>query len=72
MDVAGASYVGDEDQVEVRVAIDGEPYSTLLHTGYPAKILSQKIQSHIWFLLIGLMFLTFHFMGRAVGTVGTT
>ena len=34
--VPGAGDVGDQHQVEVGVAVDGEPDTALLHTGYPA------------------------------------
>lgn len=37
MHVAGPTDIGDEHQVEVRVAIDGEPYPSLLGTGDPAR-----------------------------------
>lgn len=38
MNVAGATDVGDEYQVEVGVAINGEPYASTSPTCHPAKI----------------------------------
>ncbi|RRT40098.1 hypothetical protein B296_00031995 [Ensete ventricosum] len=35
--VAGRAHVGDQHQDEVGVAIDGEPYSSLLRTGHPVR-----------------------------------
>lgn len=37
LDVAGAPHVGDENQVEEGVAVDGEPYSALSVTSHPAR-----------------------------------
>lgn len=35
MHVPGATHVRDKDQVEVRVAVDCEPYASPSHAGYP-------------------------------------
>ena len=35
LNISCASNVGDQYQVEVRVTIDGKPYSSFLHTGDP-------------------------------------
>jgi len=35
MDITSTTNVCDQDKVEVRVAIDGEPYASLSTTGYP-------------------------------------
>lgn len=37
MHVSGPSNIGDENQVEVRVTIDSEPYPSLLRTGDPTR-----------------------------------
>jgi hypothetical protein len=37
VDVAGAAYVGDEDEVEVGVAVDGEPDAALLVARNPVQ-----------------------------------
>lgn len=34
MNIPCTTHVGDQDQVEVRVAIDCESYSSFLHTGH--------------------------------------
>ena len=41
MDITSTTNVCDQDKVEVRVAIDGEPYASLSTTGYPTKIKTQ-------------------------------
>ena len=46
VDVPGAADVADQYQVEVRVTIDCEPYSSFLHTGHPVKTSKQLCQSN--------------------------
>ena len=44
VDIACAANVGYEDQVEIGVAVDGEPYASTPPAGYPTKSKHTKLR----------------------------
>lgn len=42
MDIAGAPHVGDEDKIEVGMAIDGEPDASWFSAGNPTKPMKEE------------------------------